>query len=161
MVLHRVPAEYRMAVAAPNTTISSVRNDVGSPWDALPYIYLLRVQLITLLALVSFPFIALWYALNLLLGVFDITPLGMVFVTLGAVLASWTVMITAWQVFLYGPERFHIREFPFLSSMLRQVPTRLRRSPVFTLFCFSVVGIVLYLSQNRGNSIYLPFLSCA
>jgi len=34
-------------------------------------------------------------------------PWGMVFVTLGATLASWTVMVTAWQVFLYGPERFH------------------------------------------------------
>jgi len=147
-----------MAVAAPNTTISPVRNDVGSPWDALPYIYLLRVQLITLLALVSFPFIALWYAPNLLLGVFDITPLGMVFVTLGAVLASWTVMITAWQVFLYGPERFHIREFPFLSSMLRQVPTRLRRSPVFALFSLPVIVTAMYVSKSGGTSTYLRLL---
>ena len=147
-----------MAVAAPNTTISLVRNDVGSPWDALPYIYLLRVQLITLLALVSFPFIALWYAPNLLLGVFDITPLGMVFVTLGAVLASWTVMITAWQVFLYGPERFHIREFPFLSSMLRQVPTRLRRSPVFALFSLPVIVTAMYVSKSGGTSTHLRLL---
>src|SRR6202040_4422273 len=127
-----------MAVAAPNTTISPVRNDAGSPWDALPYLYLLRVQLITLVALVSFPFIALWFAPNLLLGVFDITQLGMVFVTLGAILASWTVMMTAWQVFLYGPERFHIRQFPFLASMLTQVPTRVGRSPVFVLFSLPV-----------------------
>jgi len=47
------------------------------------------VQLITFLALLSFPFLALWFAPNLLLGVFDIMPWGMVFVTLGATLASW------------------------------------------------------------------------
>jgi hypothetical protein len=147
-----------MTVAAPNTPSSSVQGGVSSPWDALPYIYLLRVQLITLMALVTFPFVALWYAPNLLLGVFDITPLGMVFVTLGAVLASWTVMITAWQVFLYGPERFHIREFPFLSSMLRQAPTRLRRSPVFALFSLPVIVTAMYVSKNGGTSTYLRLL---
>src|SRR5438445_4187700 len=109
-----------MAVAAPNTTISPVRNDVGSPWDALPYIYLLRVQLITLLALVSLPFVALWYAPNLLIGVFDITPLGMVFVTLGAVLASWTVMVTAWQVSFTGLSAFTSGSFPFFLRCLRK-----------------------------------------
>src|SRR5258706_1695743 len=146
-----------MTVAVPNTTICPVHND-SSRWDALPYLYLLRVQLITLLGLVSFPFIALWFAPNLLLGVFDIPPLGMVFVTLGAVLASWTVMITAWQVFLYGPERFHIREFPFLSSMLRQVPTRLRRSPGFALFSFPAVFTAVDVSQRGGDSTYLRLL---
>ncbi len=147
-----------MTVEAPNTTISPVRSDAASPWDALPYLYLLRVQLITLLALVSLPFVALWYAPNLLIGVFDITPLGMVFVTLGAVLASWTVMVTAWQVFLYGPERFHIREFPFLSAMLTQVPTRLRRSPVFALFSLPVIVTAMYVSKNGGTSTYLRLL---
>src|ERR1700686_1659736 len=120
-----------MADPAINTTIRPTDNDGVSAWDALPYLYLLRVQLITFLALLSFPFIALWFAPNLLLGVFDITPSGMVFVTLSANLASWTVMVTAWQVFLYGPERFHIRPFPFFSSIVRQLPTRMGHSPVF------------------------------
>jgi Patatin-like phospholipase len=143
-----------MTVAADRTTINPIHNDAASPWDALPYLYLLRVQLITLLALVSFPFIALWFAPNLLLGVFDITPLGMVFVTLAAILASWTVMITAWQVFLYGPERFHIRQFPILSSMLTQVPTRVRRSPVFALLSLPVIVTAMYVSKDGGTSAY-------
>jgi hypothetical protein len=147
-----------MTVEAPNTSISPVHKDAGSRWDALSYLYLLRVQLITLLALVSFPFVALWYAPNLLRGVFDITPLGMVFVTLGAVLASWTVMVTAWQVFLYGPERFHIGEFPFLSGMLTQVPTRLRRLPVFALFSLPVIFTAMYVSKNGGTSTYFRLL---
>src|SRR6266851_164668 len=115
--------EHRMPDAATNITVSSVHDHPASAWDALPYLYLQRVQLIT--------FLALWFAPNLLLGVFDVMPWGMVFVTLGATLASWTVMVTGWQVFLYGPERFHIREFPFGSSMLKQLPTRVGHSPVF------------------------------
>ena len=146
-----------MTVAVPNTTICPVHND-PSRWDALPYLYLLRVQLITLLGLVSFPFIALWFAPNLLLGVFDVMPWGMVFVTLGATLASWTVMVTAWQVFLYGPERFHIREFPFGSSMLRQLPTRVGHSPVFALFSLPVILTAMYVSKNGGTSTYLQSL---
>jgi hypothetical protein len=153
-VLHRLEVEHWMTVAASNTTIPFVRNDGASRWDAIPYIYLLRVQLLTLLALVSLPFVALWFAPSLLIGVFDITPLGMVFVTLGAILASWTVMMTAWQVFLYGPERFHIPEFPFVSGLLTQVPTRLRRLPVFALLSLPVVVTAMYVSKNGGTSTY-------
>jgi hypothetical protein len=122
-------------------------------WHALPYLYLLRVQIITFVALVSFPFIALWFARNLLIGVFDVTPLGMIFVALGAVLASWTVMVTAWQVFLYGPERFHIRPFPF-SSILTQLPTRVGQSPVFAFFSLPVILTAMYVSRNGGTSTY-------
>ena len=147
-----------MPDAATNITVSSVHDHPASAWDALPYLYLLRVQLITFLALLSFPFLALWFAPNLLLGVFDVMPWGMVFVTLGATLASWTVMVTAWQVFLYGPERFHIREFPFGSSMLRQLPTRVGHSPVFALFSLPVILTAMYVSKNGGTSTYLQSL---
>ena len=54
------------------------RNTPRSLWDALAYFYLLRVLILTFLALLSFPAIALWFAPNLLLGIFDVTPLGMV-----------------------------------------------------------------------------------
>jgi len=148
----------RVTDAATNTTIGSVQNQDASAWDALPYFYLLRVQIITFLALLSFPFLALWLAPNLLLGVFDVTPLGMVFVTLGAALASWTVMVTAWQVFLYGPERFHIREFPFRSSMFKELPTRVGHSPVFALFSLPVILTAMYVSKNGGTSSYLRLL---
>jgi hypothetical protein len=144
--------------AATNTTVGSVQNQGASAWDALPYFYLLRVQLITFLALLSFPFVALWFAPNLLLGVFDVTPVGMVFVTLGAALASWTVMVTAWQVFLYGPERFHIREFPFRSSLFKELPTRVGHSPVFALFSLPVILTAMYVSKSGGTSSYLRLL---
>jgi hypothetical protein len=147
-----------MTDTAINTTIRPADNDAVSAWGALPYLYLLRVQLITFLALLSFPFIALWVAPNLLLGVFDITPSGMVFLTLGAALASWTVMVTAWQVFLYGPERFHIRKFPFRSSMFAQLPTRVGHSPVFALFSLPVILTAMYVSKNGGTSTYLRLL---
>jgi len=142
----------------PNTTSNAtdcpMQSHAASVWDALPYFYLLRVPLITFLALLTFPFIALWFAPNLLLGVLDVTPLGMVFVTLGAVLASWTVMVTAWQVFLYGPERFHIRPFPLRSSILTQLPTRVGHSPVFAIFCLPVILAAAYVSKNGGTSTY-------
>ncbi len=134
--------------------ICPVHNDAPSVWDALPYLYLLRVQLITFLALLSFPLIALWFAPTLLLGVFDVTPLGMVFVTLGAALASWTVMVTAWQVLLYGPERFHIRPFPIRSSILTQLPSRVGHSPVFAIFSLPVILSAMYVSKNGGTSTY-------
>lgn len=147
-----------MPDAATNITVSPVHDQAASAWDALPYFYLLRVQLITFLALLSFPFIALSFAPNLLLGVFDVMPWGMVFVTLGAALASWTVMVTAWQVFLYAPERFHIRQFPFGSSMLAQLPTRVGYWPVFALFSLPVILTAMYVSKTGGTSTYLRSL---
>jgi hypothetical protein len=149
-----------MTVAGPNTAIHPVPNDCplhnkpASRWDALPYLYLLRVQILTFVALVFFPFVALWFAPSLLRGVFDITPLGMAFVTLSANLASWTVMVTAWQVFLYGPERFHIRPFPFFSSIVKQLPTRMGHSPVFATFSLSTIVIAMYVSKSGGTSTY-------
>ena len=147
-----------MTDAATNTAAGSVQNQGASAWDVLPYFYLLRVQIITFLALLSFPFLALWFAPNLLRGVFDVTPFGMVFVTLAAALASWTVMVTAWQVFQYGPERFHIKEFPFRSSFLRELPTRVGRTGVFALFSLPVILAAMYISKTGGTSTYLRLL---
>jgi hypothetical protein len=131
-----------------------LQGGVPSVRDALPYIYLLRVQLLTLLALLSFPFIALWFAPNLLRGVFDVRPLGMVFVTLGAVLASWTVMITTWLVLHYGPERFHIREFPLHSSILARLPSRIGPSTIFVVFSLPAILVSMYVSSSGGTSTY-------
>lgn len=131
-----------------------VENNPRTAEDAIPYLYLLRVQIISFLALLSFPFIAIWFAPNLLLGIFDVTPLGMVFVTLAALLASWTVMVTTWQVLLYGPERFHIRPFPLRSSVLTQLPSRVGHSPVFAFFAAPVIGVAIYVSKSGGTSNY-------
>src|SRR5213075_2817849 len=113
---------------------------------------------ITFVALLSFPFISLRFAPSLLRGVFDITPLGMVFVTLGATLASWTVMVTSWQVFLYGPERFHIRKFPFHASFVTQLPSRMGHSPIFALFALPTIVVAMYVSKSGGTSSYVRLL---
>jgi len=125
-----------------------------SIWDAVPYIYLLRVQLFSFLALIFLPLVSLWFAPNLLRGVFDVTGTGMIFVTLGAILASWTVMVTAWQVFLYGPERFGIRPFPVCSAAIMQIPTRAGHSPVFAVFALPVILTAMYVSRSGGSSSY-------
>jgi hypothetical protein len=143
-----------MPDAATSVTICPLHDTAPSVWDALPYVYLLRVPLLTFLALLTFPFIALWFAPNLLRGVFDVTPLGMVFVTLGAALASWTVMVTAWQVFLYGPERFHIRPFPIRASVLLQLPGRAKHSPVFAIFTLPVIVAAMHESSKGATSTY-------
>ena len=123
--------------------------------NALSYIYLLRVQLITFIALVGFPFAALWLAPELLRGIFDVEPRGVVFVTLGAILASWTVMVTTWQIFLYGPERFQIQRFPLLPDASLQVPTRKGHSPIFALFALPTVCVAMYVSHSSGTASYL------
>src|SRR6266849_3367298 len=141
-----------MTEPAPNATPCPLQGTTPSVWDALPYLYLLRVQLLTFLALLSFPFIALWLAPNLLLGVFDVTPLGMLFVTLSATLASWTVMVTIWQVLLYGPARFHIQKFPYCQSLFDDLPSRSVHSPVFALFALPVILTAMYVSYQGGTS---------
>jgi len=78
----------------------------------------------------------------------------MVFVTLGAALTSWTVMVTSWQVLLYGPQRFHIRPFPIRSSILSQLPSRVGHSPVFAIFSLPVTLTAVYVSKNGGTSTY-------
>jgi hypothetical protein len=155
-VLHTPCCNRSIEVRDPanNRSANPVQNETSSIWDVLPCVYLLRVQLLTFLTLISFPFIALWLAPNLLRGVFDVTAPGMIFVTLGAALASWTVMVTAWQVLLYGPERFRIRSFPVCSARIMQVPTRKGHSPVFALFALPVVLVAMYVSRVGGSSTY-------
>ena len=147
-----------MSDISSNSSTCPVTKGQASLWDALPYFYLLRVQILTFLMLISFPFAALWFAPNLLLGVFDITPLGILFVTLAAVLASWTVMVTAWQVLLYGPERFHIRKFPSNAAALAKLPTRIGHSPFFALFALPVIVVAMYVSTSGGTSNYFRLL---
>ena len=143
-----------MMDAVTSSAVCPVQSHAPSNWDALPYLYLLRIQIATFLALVSFPFVALWFAPNLLRGIFDVTPLGMVFVALSAALASWTVMVTTWQVLLYAPERFHIRPFPIHCSFLTQLPSRAWHSPVFAFFSLPAVLVAMYVSKNGGTSTY-------
>lgn len=134
---------------------SQVKGYSASVWDAVPYFYLLRVQLLTTVSLLLFPFIALWTAPNLLRGVLDITPRGMIFVALAAILASWTVTVTASQVLLYGPERFHIRPFSIRRLFFNESPGGWGQSLAFAILSLPTILVALYVSKNDGTSTYL------
>jgi Patatin-like phospholipase len=135
---------------------SRVKSSSASVWNAVPYVYLLRIQLLTIMLLMLFPPIALWAAPSLLRGIFDITPRGIIFVALTAILASWTVTVTASQVFLYGPERFHIQPFPIRCPAFDESPGgRWRQSLVFAILSLPTVLAAVYVSKNDGTSSYL------
>jgi Patatin-like phospholipase len=125
--------------------------------NALPYLYLLRVQLLTCVALATFPAVALWFAPSLLIGVFDVKPVGMIFVALGAALASWTAMITLWQVLLYGPERFHIRPFPAKSQAIKELPGRTLHRVAFLILGVPTIATAAYVSI-AGRTSTFPML---
>ena len=135
-----------------------VNEKAPSFWDALPYLYLLRVQILTLLALVAFPFFALYFAPNLLRGIFDVSPTGIFFVAISAVLATWTVKITTRQVLLYGPERFHIPPLPFRCAFLTELPSRPGLSSIFAVFSLPAILAAMYVSKEGGTSTYLRLL---
>ena len=77
------------------------------PWrELLPFLMLTRVPLLSALALVLLPVIALKFARPLLANLFDMDLGGMAVVTLSALCASWTTLLTGWVIFSYGSSRF-------------------------------------------------------
>jgi predicted acylesterase/phospholipase RssA len=86
----------------------------------LPYVYLLRVPLLTVAGVIGFCFAALCIGARALLGnAFDIGGAwGIFFVSLTAFLCSWVVMVTWRLVRLYGGERFlDTASFPIASDL--------------------------------------------
>ncbi len=144
-----------MAEATIQGIDSQVKGSSASVWDVVPYFYLLRVQILTTVLLLLFPFIALWAAPNLLRGILDVTPRGMIFVALAVILASWTVTVTASQVLLYGPERFHIQPFPIRRRFFNESPGGWGQSLAFAILSLPTILVALYVSKNDGTSTYL------
>src|SRR5262245_28870371 len=88
--------------------------DSKSLWAFLPYLYLLRCPLITLVTLLLLPLVALkTNASSLLANLFDITPGGMIIVSLTAFTTAWTILTTGWLVLSYGEQRFNTRKTSF------------------------------------------------
>jgi hypothetical protein len=133
---------------------SQVKRHVPTLWDAVPYFYLLRVQLLTIVLLLLFPFVAIWAAPNLLRGIFDVTPRGMVFVALAAILASWTATVTASQVLLYGSKRFQIQPFP-IRLPFNEAPGSRGQILVFAILSLPTILATTHVSENDGTSTYL------
>src|SRR5262245_59684571 len=75
----------------------------------LNFIYFLRFPMLTAIFLISFPYFAfLTGASQFLENLFDLKPLGILFVTTAALLAAWSVMVTSRLVLLYCHRRFSI-----------------------------------------------------
>ena len=144
-----------MATSGVVTAGCPVREGDRSWLDALPYFYLARVQLLTLCALLLLPPVGLWAAPALLKGVFDVNGRGMILVALAAALASWTVMLTTWQVLLYGAERFHIRPFPLAAKDFHREPGATGHWMAFLFLALPVIATVVHVSASGGTSTYL------
>jgi hypothetical protein len=75
----------------------------------LTYAYLIRFPLLTAIALVVIPYAAFRTgAAALLENLFDLDPGGILLVTLAALLAAWSVMVTARLALIYCNERFGV-----------------------------------------------------
>jgi hypothetical protein len=87
----------------------------------LNYAYLLRFPLLTALFLIVFPYLALGTSASPLLeNLFDLEFSGVLFVSLTAFLAAWSVMITARLVLLYCHIRFRVPRTNISPHILRR-----------------------------------------
>ncbi|HEU0178397.1 MAG TPA: hypothetical protein VFV58_29385, partial [Blastocatellia bacterium] len=77
----------------------------------LTYAYLIRFPLLTVAALIGIPCAAfLTGARSLLENLFDLSPVGIMLVTMAALLAAWSVMVTARLTLTYSGERFDVAQ---------------------------------------------------
>ncbi len=75
----------------------------------LTYAYLIRFPLLTAAALAGLPYLAFRTgARSLLENLFDLSPFGVALVTMTALLAAWSVMVTARLALIYSNERFGV-----------------------------------------------------
>jgi predicted acylesterase/phospholipase RssA len=75
----------------------------------LTYAYLIRFPLVTATAMVLIPYAAFFTdARSLLENLFDLAPVAIMLVTMTALLAAWSVMVTARLTLTYSSERFGV-----------------------------------------------------
>ena len=75
----------------------------------LTYAYLIRFPLLTAAALIGIPCAAFFTdARSLLENLFDLSPVAVMLVTIAALFAAWSVMVTARLTLTYSGERFDI-----------------------------------------------------
>src|SRR5215813_11700540 len=77
----------------------------------LTYAYLIRFPLLTAAALIGIPYAAFWTnARSLLENLFDLSPVAIMLVTVAALLAAWSVMVTARLTLTYSSDRFGVAQ---------------------------------------------------
>ena len=93
------------------TMVTTAPAETRSRYWWVPYVYLLRVQLLTAALLLFGPPLA--SSSPLLRGLFDLdygpwwrTAFGIALVTLAAFSTAWTLMATTWATVFYAPARF-------------------------------------------------------
>jgi hypothetical protein len=121
----------------------------------LPYLYLLRVQIITGLVLVLLP----PYALSSLLlnGLFDLdyanlwrSAFGMLLVSLAAFGTAWSLLATSWAAIFNAPERFGTARIDSVTF-----PIRWPERELFGLLALPmIVGAVLHSWRESAVSVW-------
>ena len=117
----------------------------------IPYLYLLRVQIITALILVLLPPYAL--SSTLLNGLFDLdyadawhSAFGMLLVSLTAFATAWSLLATSWAAIFNAPERFG-------TARLARVrfPIRWPEREVFGLLALPVIVSAIVHSRRESS----------
>jgi hypothetical protein len=106
--------------------------------QTLTYAYLIRFPLLTALALIGIPCAAFWTdARSLLENLFDLSPVAIMLVTLAALMAAWSVMVTARLTLTYSGDRFDVPQ----ASV---GPLRWRHLLLFGLLAAPITAGVVY-----------------
>jgi Patatin-like phospholipase len=104
----------------------------------LTYAYLVRFPLLTALAMIVIPCAAFWTdARSLLENLFDLSPIAIMVVTIAALLAAWSVMVTARLTLIYSGHRFDVPQ-------AKIGPLRWRHLMLFALLAAPITAGVVY-----------------
>jgi hypothetical protein len=104
----------------------------------LTYAYLVRFPLLTAMAMIVIPCAAFWTdARSLLENLFDLSPVAIMVVTIAALLAAWSVMVTARLTLIYSGQRFDVPQ-------AKIGPLRWRHLMLFALLAAPIMAGVVY-----------------
>jgi hypothetical protein len=104
----------------------------------MTYAYLIRFPLVTTAALIGIPCAAFFTgARSLLENLFDLSPIAVMLVTMAAMLAAWSVMVTARLTLLYSGERFGV-------AQAKVAPLGWRHIVFFGLLAAPIIAGVVY-----------------
>lgn len=137
-------------------------------WRFLPYLYLLRVTLLAGALLFCFRWLALYVAPSLLLNLFDLDPMRIFYVAAAALLAAWSLLISARVTLINGGERFDVPlyllpsdlEQPDKDAALRLRQDRPRRLTLL-LWSFTAMPVIYTALQLSSGAFLYKLLAVA
>jgi hypothetical protein len=141
------------------TVVTARAITVRSRYWWVPYLYLLRVQILTASILLIGPPVALLSPL--LRGLFDLdygawwrTVFGVAFVTLAAFASAWTLMATTWATIFHAPARFNTARI----NRVRYPITWPNREVFGVVALPTVLAVVIYTWRASGVSLWVLVL---